>query len=185
MADISQKRITAIMMAQFRKAIAEPNEFIKFAMTNNPSEWYILLSGISGDEDEFVGGEYLCKVVAPTNFPYEPPHFYFMTPNGVYDINCKVCVSIGEFHKESYPASFGMSGFVNQLVSGLIGWKSLGNGISLLKTTLAQKKAYAAASMTHNIDMHEYGLVLESFDGYKLRWDKTKIPQQIIDKLNL
>jgi ubiquitin-conjugating enzyme E2 J2 len=103
------------MMAQLKKATQELNEYIKFATKsdNEPNVWYILLSNFPGDDGEFAGGEYLCRMEAPDDFPFNPPHFYLMTENGVYGVETKVCVSIGEYHKDQYRAALGMAGFAN------------------------------------------------------------------------
>jgi ubiquitin-conjugating enzyme E2 J2 len=168
-------RQAKIMMAQFKSATKEPNEFIKFAMSEDDTNvWYILISGVAGNEDEYATGEYLCKMVAPKDFPYSPPEFYMMTKNGLYDINRKVCISIGEFHKDQYRASLGMCGFANQLVSGLIGWKELGSGISIVKTSTEDKKTIAKQSKDYNSKKHPeiMQLIETSFNQYSSSWTK-------------
>lgn len=166
-------RRNAIMMAQFRAATKEPNEFLKFHITeDDTSTWYILLSGFSGDDDEFAGGEYLVKVVMPPKFPYDPPEFYFITRQGLYDINKKVCISIGEFHASDYRSALGVIGFCTQLVSGLIGWRTMGVGISILSTTAKEKAKLAAASVSTNYDSHSEIMeaVNLSYAMYSTKW---------------
>lgn len=166
------RRQTAIMMAQFRKATATPSEYIKYSIpdSNQTNIWYLLLSNFSGDENEFTYekkgktkyGEYLVKMEAPNDFPYNPPKFTLLTPNGVYDTDGVVCISIGEFHRSNYRATLGMFGFANQLVSGLIGWKSLGGGIRLIKTSKSKKKSFAEAS--HDFNMKNYPEIMKIID---------------------
>jgi ubiquitin-protein ligase len=149
------------MHAQFKKALTEKNPYIKYGMSSNCTVWYILLHNMEGDDGEYVGGEYLCKLVAPEKFPFEPPQFYFLTPNGVYEPNKKVCISIGEFHKDDYARTLGMSGFATELVSGMIGWKYLhdaGGGIAIIKTTPEEKKMLAAKSKEFNQRFTEMSL---------------------------
>src|SRR6185295_7079813 len=107
----------AIMMAQYRFATREPNEFVKFYMCEHDTNtWYTLLHGIDGDELEFKGGEYLVRIELPDDFPRSaPPRFYFMTPQGLYDVEKIVCISIGEFHKDKYRSVLGVAGFCSQL----------------------------------------------------------------------
>lgn len=178
------ERRAKIMMGQFRKATQEPNEYIKFAIDpNDINTWYILLTNFEGDESEYTWAdennqrryaEILCRMVAPKDFPFKPPEFYLLTPNGVYDIKTTVCISIGKFHSEQYRSTLGMSGFANQLVSGLIGWKSLGSGISLLNTSIEQKKIYAISSHEYNLEHN--GEILEminkSYEIYSAKWKK-------------
>jgi ubiquitin-conjugating enzyme E2 J2 len=142
------------MHAQFKKALEGNSPYIKFAMSKESCcTWYILIHGVEGDEGEYIGGEYLCKLVAPARFPFEPPEFYFMTPNGVYEPNKKVCISIGEFHKDNYASTMGMLGFATELVSGMIGWRFLhaqGGGIAIIETSVEHKKMLAVKSKEFN-----------------------------------
>lgn len=182
------KRQTAIMMAQFKKATTEPNEHIKFVMSeDNACVWYIRLRNIGGNDDEFVGGEYDCRMVAPIDFPFNPPSFYFLTNNGLYEIETKVCISIGEYHKDDYRAALGMAGFANQLVSGLIGWKEMGGGINIIKTSVEAKKKFAQASHQSNETRHPKicRMIEDSYSGYSARWDRAKIPAELASRLGL
>jgi ubiquitin-protein ligase len=166
-------RRTQLMFGMFTKATAGPHEYLKFAMSpNDVNTWYILIENVKGEEDEFEGGQYLVRMKAPPNFPYAPPEFYFMTPNGLYDVEKKVCISIGEFHKDSYQATLGMLGFAEQLVSGMTDVKFLGHGISILHLSTEQRKQYARESENYN---HTYNrqyldMITESYAGYSTRW---------------
>ncbi|QYB17424.1 E2 ubiquitin-conjugating enzyme [Pacmanvirus S19] len=196
------RRQVAIMAAQMKKATIEPNEFIKFAFKSESETnvWYIILSNFSGDDGEFSYqitnesgnvetkyGEYLVRVELPGNFPFDPPHFYFLTENGLYGVGTKVCISIGEFHKDQYRAALGVSGFCNQLVSGLIGWKSMGGGIAITKTTVKQKKELAAKSYDYN--RSHYPEIIEKVETayaiYSSKWDLSKIPHEMKVRLGL
>lgn len=182
------KRQTAIMMAQFKKAVAEPNEHIQFVMSDdNACVWYIRLRNFAGNDDEFIGGEYDCRMVAPTDFPFNPPSFYFLTHNGLYEIETKVCISIGEYHKDEYRATLGMAGFASQLVSGLIGWKEMGGGINIIKTTAVKKKELALASRAKNMEHHPKicQMIEDSFRGYSAKWDRSKISPETAARLGL
>lgn len=182
-------RRAAIMSAQFRNAVKEPHEYLKFAMKSETETniWYVLMSGFDGDEGEFAGGEYLVRVEMPHDFPFNPPQFYLMTQQGLYEVEKKVCISIGEYHKDQYRAALGVNGFCNQLVSGLIGWRDMGGGINIIKTTVAQKKAMAKASREYNIKHYPDILsqINSMWDIYSTKWDLTTIPQQLKIKLGL
>ncbi len=176
-----------VMGAQYMKAIKEPNELVMFSLKsdNEPFVWYILLRGFSGDNDEFDGGEYLVRQVAPEDFPFKPPEFYFMTENGVYGCETKVCINIGEYHADQYRAALGMDGFANQLVSGMIGWKTLGGGISILSTTANEKRRLAKISRDYNRKHYpEIIAQIESaFDDYSKKW--TNVPEPLRIKFGL
>lgn len=186
---MDSSRQSRVLQAQFNKAVREPNEFCKFAFKDDKTvnEWYVLLGNFDGDHDEFKGGEYLVRMVLPEKFPHEPPQFYFMTKNGLYDIEKKVCISIGEYHKDDYRAALGVAGFCNQLVSGLVGWESMGNGISILKTTADEKRHLAQVSKEQNQKNHAAIIkhVNDTFARYSAKWDKSKIPAEMQQRLGL
>lgn len=167
-------RRLAILRSQFRVATKEKCEFVKYAIIDeaHPEVWHVLLHGFAGDKGEYVGGEYIVRVELPEKFPFEPPKFYFLTPNGLYEKETVVCIDIGEYHKENYRATLGVRGFVAQLMSGLIGWKTIGNGISLLKTKVGEKQRLATASSSYNYTHHEAIMtaINASYDAYSAKW---------------
>lgn len=174
---MAQARRKAQLLAQFKHATKERSDWLKFAMDESDyGTWYVQLSGFSGDNGEFEGGEYLVRVILPIGFPAtEPPQFYFLTPNGLYGVETKVCISIGEWHKDSYRAVLGVIGFCDQLVSGLIGWKTMGGGIEILSTTAKEKAKLAAASRKYNADNNAEILdkISASYADYSAKWAKN------------
>ena len=172
------KRGVAIMQAQFKKAVGDPNEHIRFMMSERPNLWYILIGNFDGNEDEFKEGAYLVRMIAPADFPFNPPRFYFMTPNGVYEVEKKVCINIGEYHKDQYRAALGMAGFAEQLISGMIGWRELGGGINIVHTDAKKKRTMALNSAIYNAEKYEALIndINATFKSYSEKWDKSKIP---------
>ena len=146
------------VMRHFNKAKTSANPYLKYAMCETDiNTWYALIHSIQGADDEFQGGQYLVKLVIPNNFPADPPALYALTPNGVYDTTGKICINVGEFHADSsYPSTLGIAGFCEQVVSGMIGWRTLGKGTRLLDdTTVEQIKQYAVASSAYNSANYE------------------------------
>ncbi len=186
---MANNRRQLMLQAQFKKAVEEPNEFVKyaFASENDQATWYVMLFGIGGNNDEFTDGEYLIEMKLPEKFPMEPPEFIFMTPNGLYDHGKKVCISIGEYHKADYRSALGARGFCQQLVSGLIGWKELGGGINVLKTSVDQKRKMAKSSREFNLKHYsdELKLVEDSFKFYSAKWDLSTVQPYLLAKLGL
>lgn len=185
MADNKQR---AILLRHYNKAVRAPSEMIKFAIEDDDlTTWYVMLFGFTGNHDEFAGGEYLVKIKLPPEFPFKPPEFYFMTPNGVYDIDKEVCINIGSFHASNYPAVLGVAGFCEQLISGMIGWESLGEGINLLDTSIDDKKSMAAASREFNRNVYPtiVDKIESAFKEYSAKWDISKLSAELKTKLGL
>ena len=107
---------------------------------------YTLFMGMSGPGNEFAEGEFLVKMTLPKGsggthgYPFEPPLFTFMTPNGVYELNAKSpCVSIGVFHQNEtsgvggYTAGMKLLGFIQNIWGTFSDPKSLGSGIAVMR----------------------------------------------------
>jgi ubiquitin-conjugating enzyme E2 J1 len=155
---------------QFKRAVRTPEDNVKYAISkDNPLVWYAMLHGIA---DDFEGGEYLVRIETTPKFPYAPPWFYLMTPNGVYDIEKKVCIDIGGYHSQNFRAVLGVDGFAKQLVSGIIG--GIDHGISILHTTSEQKKALAKLSKMYNEENHPEIVehINNTYEEYSAKWVK-------------
>ncbi len=172
--DIRVRRLSA----QFTKDTKTPNEYIKFTMSeDNPGIWYALLHSFDGESDEFKGGQYLVRIEATDKFPHSPPWFYFMTENGVYGCDKKVCISIGGYHEGEFRAVLSLGDFTKQLISGMIGWKDLGSGINILDTTAEQKKLLADASVGSNMEKYPDIIkrIEETYAEYSKKWVASKL----------
>lgn len=132
----------------------------------NKSRWFFLIGVLvdaknnegefSGDQDEFKNAQIFGEVTATSKYPFAPPEAKLYTPTGVFPLNnSDFCVDIGKYHKDQWPATYGMDGFAKMLLSGLIGWKDLGGGINLLTGGNREKKTeeikqYSANSQDYN-----------------------------------
>lgn len=115
------------------------------------STWYFVATGISGPEDDFLGGEYIFKVMAGTG-PGVPPTFTFFTPNGLFDTNgIRPCISIGHNYRDAYAARLGLDGFALELVNAMTHTRAeLNDGIGFVKSSLEDRKKMAAESAAFN-----------------------------------
>lgn len=150
--DRQQHARTRALLNQFARATKAPSDHLKFCRDSEDiGRWYILVHSLAGNDDEFVGAEILFRLDAPDNFPNAPPKLAALTANGVYEPGGSICISVGEYHSNNYLAALGMEGFAQQIVSGLVGWKSLGTGIRLCQTTAAEKARLSRASRAYNL----------------------------------
>jgi ubiquitin-protein ligase len=140
---VTVKSRTKALAGNYRRCtVKDVHPHVKFVMTDKIHEWYFMLGiqagsetkgEFSGDNDEFLGGQFIGKIIATNMYPYGPPDVIMLTPTGVFPLNNKdFCIDIGKYHKSNYPPTLGMDGYVKMIWSGLIGWRSLGYGINLL-----------------------------------------------------
>lgn len=141
---------------------------------------YALLVGLSGPNDVFAEGEYLVKLTLPAaspngkGYPYEPPDFTFLTPNGVFVANASTpCISIGRFHKDEtsglqgYSAGMKLKGFVDAIWGCFADPRSLGGGINI---NLEGEEAWKRAAMqSREYNRKNHAALIAQFDElYKL-----------------
>lgn len=128
----------------------QPMHFKYLQVIMDPDDigvWWMLIRGLDG---VYKNGEYIVKMVASDDHPRGPPKYYFQTPNGLYALNANACINIGSYHASNYPQVLKMMGFASNLIGAMLQWKTLGSGISLVKTTEEIKVKLAAKSRMYN-----------------------------------
>lgn len=57
----------------------------------------------------YVGGLYHGKLKFPDDFPFKPPSIYMLTPNGRFETDRRLCLSISDFHPETWVPTWSVS----------------------------------------------------------------------------
>jgi hypothetical protein len=180
-------RVCKIIQKQFADAIKQPNEYIKFWIDpNNVTNVYIMIYGAVGNQDEFVGGEYLAEVKLPIgdsiseSYPFKPPLFRMLTPNGIFTEDALPCTTNSVHHPKDFlqnGVTRGLDGFCMEWVNGLISYKDLGAGIAIIRNPkLADLKYYAADSRKYNAAKYPELVknINDNFERYSSTWVKAE-----------
>jgi ubiquitin-protein ligase len=136
------------------------NEIKKYAKDNftfenlklQPDEsdstiWYFLIYDLI--ETPFEKGMYFGKILLDTNYPIKPPDFVFLTPNGRFETNRKICTSFSGFHPEMYSSTWNIQSLMQGVISFMTDTKDI-QGIGSLNTTDEIKKQFAEKSINWN-----------------------------------
>ncbi|XP_057834624.1 ubiquitin-conjugating enzyme E2 32 isoform X2 [Cryptomeria japonica] len=90
-------------------------------MQNNPSDDYMSLPlefAIRGPRDtEFEGGIYHGRIQLPADYPLKPPSFMLLTPNGRFETQTKICLSISNYHPEHWQPSWSVRSALVALIA--------------------------------------------------------------------
>ncbi|CEL91729.1 unnamed protein product [Vitrella brassicaformis CCMP3155] len=78
--------------------------------------WHYVLHDLPKDT-AYAGGVYHGKLVFPQNYPFAPPAIYMITNNGRFQINTKLCLSMSDFHPESWNPSWRIESILTGLLS--------------------------------------------------------------------
>ncbi|KAJ3031005.1 UNVERIFIED_CONTAM: Ubiquitin-conjugating enzyme E2 J1 [Siphonaria sp. JEL0065] len=132
------------LMKEYMDLEQDPSpDFVAYPINDeNVFEWHFTLRG--PDEGGFSGGKYHGRIVFPTDYPFKPPAMYFLTPNGRFELNKKICLSITGFHAETWRPAWGIRSALTALISF---FPTEGNGaIGALDYTPEERVIFAKKS---------------------------------------
>ncbi|CAB3404534.1 unnamed protein product [Caenorhabditis bovis] len=124
--------------------VALPNE-------SNILEWHYCLRGSEGTVYE--DGYYWGKILFKSDFPWSPPSILMITPNGRFQTNTRLCLSISDYHPESWNPGWTVSAI-------LVGLHSFMNENTRAAGTIdmdsENRRRLALASKEYNMKVPEF-----------------------------
>eukprot|EP00931_Biecheleriopsis_adriatica_P088278 TRINITY_DN62639_c0_g1_i1.p1 TRINITY_DN62639_c0_g1~~TRINITY_DN62639_c0_g1_i1.p1 ORF type:complete len:1151 (-),score=234.12 TRINITY_DN62639_c0_g1_i1:112-3564(-) len=140
------------LLMEYRRILKNPVDFIETRpLDTNILEWHFV---ITGNQDPYIGGKYHGILEFPDDFPMKPPSIKMLTPSGRFEINKRICLSMSDFHKESWNPSWTVEKILIGLMSFMYEESSASIG-SLLEPK-ADRRKYAAASAYFNAQNEIY-----------------------------
>ena len=135
-------------LARLRKECKsfEPPPYIRAApLESNLQEWRFVLQG--PPDSPYEGGLYQGKVRFPDDYPFKPPSIFMLTPNGRFETDRRLCLSISDFHPESWVPTWSVATILNGVLSFMLETSPTTGSV---ETTLAEKHALRAKSVAFN-----------------------------------
>lgn len=87
------------------KELCDPTEeFYAQPLEDNLFEWHFTVGG--APDTDFESGLYHGRIILPAEYPMKPPSIILLTPNGRFEVNKKICLSISGHHPESWQPSW-------------------------------------------------------------------------------
>ncbi|KAJ3021005.1 UNVERIFIED_CONTAM: Ubiquitin-conjugating enzyme E2 6 [Siphonaria sp. JEL0065] len=124
----------------------EPVPFIVAKpLESNILEWHYLIQG--PEDSPYAGGSYWGKLVFPTDYPFAPPSIQMITPSGRFTPSTRLCLSMSDYHPESWCPGWNVGTILNGLLSFMLEDTQTTGSI---KTTDQEKKDLAAKSKEWN-----------------------------------
>lgn len=142
----------AIAVNRLRKELQKiqknpPPHIVAMPDEKAPLEWHFVIFGIP--DSVYSRGFYHGKIFFPTNYPFKPPDIVFLTPNGRFKTQIKICMSFTGYHPESFTPNW----TVEAMLMGLISFMNTEEQTyGSERKTPEQRKELAELSLLHNID---------------------------------
>ncbi|KAL0719332.1 hypothetical protein Bca4012_068656 [Brassica carinata] len=93
------------ILQEVKEMQANPSDdFMSLPLEENIFEWQFAIRGPA--DTEFEGGIYHGRIQLPSDYPFKPPSFMLLTPNGRFETNTKICLSISNYHPEHWQPSW-------------------------------------------------------------------------------
>ncbi|KAG0682408.1 Ubiquitin-conjugating enzyme E2 6 [Pichia californica] len=118
--------------------IARPSE-------SNILDWHYIITGPPGTPYE--NGQYHGRITFPSDYPFKPPRIKMCTPSGRFEINQRLCLSMSDFHEESWNPSWSVATIITGLLSFMTGDERTTGSIVTSNSTKIQ---LAAKSKEYN-----------------------------------
>jgi len=124
--------------------VAEP-------LPNNILEWHYVVQG--PENSPYEGGFYHGKLVFPREFPFKPPAIYMITPNGRFKTNVRLCLSISDYHPDTWNPAWSVSTILTGLLSFML---EKSPTLGSIESTDYDKRAFAEQSLRFNLQNNQF-----------------------------
>ncbi|KHJ87314.1 ubiquitin--protein ligase [Oesophagostomum dentatum] len=124
--------------------LREPTEMYSAQpLEDNLFEWHFTVRGPL--DSDFDGGIYHGRILFPPEYPMKPPNLIILTPNGRFELNKKICLSISGYHPETWLPSWS----IRTALLALIGFMPTAGAGALgsLEYPVAERKKLAKKSL--------------------------------------
>jgi ubiquitin-conjugating enzyme E2 J2 len=138
---------TARLKQDYIRLKKDPVPYIEAEpLTSNILEWHYVIRG--PDDSPYKDGYYHGALMFTKEFPFKPPSIYMFTPNGRFKTNKRLCLSISDFHPDTWNPAWSVSTILTGLLSFMLETTpTLGS----CESTLKEKRRFADNSMEFNL----------------------------------
>jgi len=131
---------------EFVRLKKEPLPFINACpKEDNILEWHYLISG--PPDTPYEGGSYHGIVLFSSEYPFKPPSIRMITPSGRFEPNTRLCLSMSDYHPETWNPMWSVSTILNGLLSFMLESEITTGSI---ETTTEVKIKLAKESLSYN-----------------------------------
>ena len=140
------KRLTKEILMYEKENFKFPNLILR-PNHNDILKWYFIIYDLR--ETPFENGVYFGKITLPNEYPLKPPDFVFITPNGRFETNKKICTTFSAYHQETYTSTWNILSMMEGMISFMTE-EDPDKGVGYINSTNLEKQEMAIASLQWN-----------------------------------
>ncbi|KAK6104932.1 Ubiquitin-conjugating enzyme family protein [Brugia pahangi] len=125
-------------------------------LEDNLFEWHFTVRGPA--DTDFENGIYHGRILLPVDYPMKPPSVILLTPNGRFQLNQKICLSISDHHPESWQPSWS----IRTALLALIGFMPTHSAGALGSLEYPSEERRRLAKISHEWVCKECGLCMRN-----------------------
>lgn len=164
MTNIFNKRIQNEIKLYSKENFTFPNLYLR-PNTNNLYEWYFIVYDLK--ETPFENGFYFGKILLNKEYPIKPADFIFLTPNGRFETNKKICTSFSGFHPESHTSTWNILTMMQGIISFMTDKENI-EGLGFKESTDEEKIDLANKSLFWNKKNEIFNNIFKDFEKLNL-----------------
>ncbi|KAI8806503.1 ubiquitin-conjugating enzyme/RWD-like protein [Cladochytrium replicatum] len=124
----------------------------------NILEWHYIVRGPPASPYE--GGEYHGKLIFPSDYPYKPPAIKMITPNGRFQTDFRLCLTMSDYHPGSWNPAWSVSTILTGLLSFMLEDTRTTGSIT---TSTDEKRLFARKSHEWNLKNQKFREIFPEF----------------------
>lgn len=177
---MSTKRVnntaTARLKQDYMRIMRDPVPYVKAVpLPSNILEWHYIVTG--PENSPYEGGIYHGKLMFPREFPFKPPSIYMITPNGRFKCNTRLCLSISDFHPDTWNPAWSVSTILTGLLSFMLEKSAT---LGSIETSDYTKRQLAAQSGLFNLKDKIFSELFPE-EAEKIRQVQAKREQELAE----
>lgn len=124
--------------------------------------WYFIVYDLK--ETPFENGVYFGKILLDEQYPLKPPNFIFITPNGRFETNKKICTTFSAYHQETYTSTWNIMSMMEGMISFMTDIAP-DTGIGSIKTSDTERINLAKMSLNWNKQNEYFNKIFPDIDN--------------------
>ncbi|XP_050733901.1 ubiquitin-conjugating enzyme E2 J2-like [Eriocheir sinensis] len=138
---------SARLRADYMRIKRDPVPYVTAEpLPSNILEWHYVVEG--PEESPYAGGYYHGKLVFPMEYPFRPPSIYMLSPSGRFKTNTRLCLSISDFHPDTWNPAWSVATILTGLLSFMLEQSPTFGSI---ETSDYEKRHLAQQSLSFNL----------------------------------